>query len=109
VSADSARSDCCGLPVGTFRPITGHGRDDTEAIALLGLTTSSSTSGVCSSVLDLLSTDSRSRRERVRRGKALLTGDAADAVERVARGREPSVQGRRPASLARRRSGTAQE
>lgn len=79
-----------GLPVVTFQPIAGHGRDDAEALARLGLTDIVLDEQGLGAALDRLDNDPAARRERVRRGKALFVDDAARVVEDIARGREPA-------------------
>ncbi|MDR7299985.1 MGDG synthase family glycosyltransferase [Haloactinomyces albus] len=78
----------CGLPVVTFRPITGHGRDDTEALARLGLTDIVMDEQGLLGTLDTLNREPRYRRDRVARGRALVTGDPARIIERMAEGRQ---------------------
>ncbi len=87
---------CAGLPVVTFHPIAGHGRDDAEALARLGLTDIVLDGGSLPAALDRLRTDPRRRERRVQRGKALMTGDAATVIELVARGRHPQLTGSAP-------------
>jgi UDP-N-acetylglucosamine:LPS N-acetylglucosamine transferase len=69
-----------GLPVVTFRPITGHGRHDAGALAALGLTDLVDDESGLRDVVVRLTEDSSLRGQRIRRGQALFVGDAADAV-----------------------------
>ncbi|RCW46186.1 UDP-N-acetylglucosamine:LPS N-acetylglucosamine transferase [Halopolyspora algeriensis] len=78
----------CGLPVVSFRPITGHGRDDTEALARLGLTDIVLDEQGLLGALDELNRDPRQRRERVARGKELVAADPTRIIERMAEGRQ---------------------
>ncbi len=70
-----------GLPVVTFRPITGHGRHDASALAALGLTelVVGDESALRAAVAKLTD-DTALRDERIRRGQKLFVGDAADMV-----------------------------
>jgi UDP-N-acetylglucosamine:LPS N-acetylglucosamine transferase len=72
-----------GLPVVTFRPIAGHGRDDAAALARLGLTDVVDDPGGLPAVLDRLA-DPRLHADRAERGRALFVADAAAIVENVA-------------------------
>jgi UDP-N-acetylglucosamine:LPS N-acetylglucosamine transferase len=69
-----------GLPVVTFRPITGHGRHDASALAQLGLTELVEDESALREAAVRLTDDSSLRGERIRRGRALFVGDAADMV-----------------------------
>ncbi|MBV8997270.1 MAG: glycosyltransferase [Pseudonocardiales bacterium] len=69
-----------GLPVVTFRPITGHGRHDAAALAQLGLTELVEDESGLREAVVRLTDDSSLRAERIRRGRALFVGDAADMV-----------------------------
>lgn len=77
----------CGLPVVTFQPITGHGRDDTDALARLGLTEIVRDEHDLHAALDRLTGDAARRRERVLRGRSLVTDDPTSLIERIASGR----------------------
>lgn len=72
-----------GLPVVTFEPIAGHGRDDAEGSARLGTTEIVSGRAGLAAALDRAV---RERERRIARGKALYCGDAAAMIDRVARG-----------------------
>lgn len=69
-----------GLPVLTFRPITGHGRHDAGALAALGLTDLIEDEAGLREALGRLTDDTSLRRERIRRGQQLFVGDAAGAL-----------------------------
>ena len=69
-----------GLPVVTFRPITGHGRHDAGALAQLGLTELVEDESRLREAAVRLTENSALRAERIRRGRALFVGDAADMV-----------------------------
>ena len=73
-----------GLPVVTFRPLPGHGRDDARAMARLGLTEIVTEDADLAGVLDRLVGDRARVRDRVARGKALFVADAADLIEKSA-------------------------
>lgn len=74
---------CRGLPVVTFRPIAGHGRDDANALARLGLTDIADSDEELRAALNLLVEDSSERASRISRGKELLDGDPVAEIERV--------------------------
>ncbi|PRX46578.1 UDP-N-acetylglucosamine:LPS N-acetylglucosamine transferase [Prauserella shujinwangii] len=75
---------CRGVPVVTFRPIPGHGRDDAEALARLGLTDLADDTAELLAAARRLTTDRALRRDRIARGQALFEQDAADLVTREA-------------------------
>lgn len=70
-----------GLPIVTFRPLTGHGRDDARAMEQLGLTTVVEEEAHLLSELDRLCSDRQARAARVEHGRDLFVADAADVVE----------------------------
>lgn len=72
-----------GLPVVTFRPISGHGRDDARSLARLGLTDVVDDEQRLVEVVEALVSDRSRRHERVLRGRQLFVADAADLVERA--------------------------
>jgi UDP-N-acetylglucosamine:LPS N-acetylglucosamine transferase len=72
-----------GLPVVTFRPISGHGRDDASSLARLGLTHVTEDEQHLVEVLEDLLRDPDAVRERVQRGRRLFVADAADLVEQA--------------------------
>jgi UDP-N-acetylglucosamine:LPS N-acetylglucosamine transferase len=73
------------LPVVTFRPITGHGRHDANALARLGLTDLVDGEVGLRAALTKLSGNTAPRADRVRRGRELFVGDAAGAVTALIR------------------------
>jgi UDP-N-acetylglucosamine:LPS N-acetylglucosamine transferase len=73
-----------GLPVVTFRPLAGHGKDDVAAVARLGLTDVVQEPDELGRAVERLVRDARGRQERVVRGRSLFVADAADMVERFA-------------------------
>ncbi len=73
-----------GLPVVTFRPISGHGRDDAAALERLGLTDVVDEPDRLVAVIEELVGDEARYKERASRGKELFVADAAVIVERVA-------------------------
>ncbi len=74
-----------GLPIVTFRPISGHGRDDAAALERLGLTDVVEEPRRLLQVIDDLVEDEARYKERAARGKELFVADAAVIVERIAR------------------------
>ena len=69
-----------GLPIVTFRPISGHGRDDAAALERLGLTDVVEDPAHLLAAMDHIATDSAARRERVQGGRKLFVADAADLL-----------------------------
>jgi hypothetical protein len=69
-----------GLPVVTFRPITGHGRRDAGTLAGLGLTDLLEDETGWHEAVVRLRDDSWLRAHRIQRGQQLFIGDAANAV-----------------------------
>lgn len=92
-----------GLPIVTFRPLAGHGRDDADALARLGLTDVVTDEHGLLRALDLLTGDPKRYRDRVARGRALFVDDAAAVVESIAEG---SPAGHTSAGLSAPSDGT---
>lgn len=69
-----------GVPVVTFNPIAGHGRDDARAMARLGLTEIVDDERALARALDAALGAS----DRVARGRALFGSDPAAAIEDLA-------------------------
>jgi UDP-N-acetylglucosamine:LPS N-acetylglucosamine transferase len=80
-----------GLPVVTFRPLAGHGRDDVAAVARLGLTDVVHHPDELVRALDGVVRHERRRRERIARGRSLFVADAAEMIERFAGAPVPEV------------------
>ena len=80
-----------GLPIVTFRPISGHGRDDAAALERLGLTDVVEQPVELLAALDRLMTDPDARRERIDRGRKLFVADAADLLVACLRETGPAV------------------
>ena len=70
-----------GLPVVTFRPIPGHGLDDAEALARLGLTEIVRTAPELLHAVDRAATDAADREQRRTRSQRLFVADAAQLLE----------------------------
>lgn len=70
-----------GLPVVTFRPIPGHGLDDAEALARLGLTDIVRDAPALLHAIDRAVTDAVDRPQRQVRGQGLFVADAAQLLE----------------------------
>ncbi|WP_310961630.1 MGDG synthase family glycosyltransferase [Nocardioides terrisoli] len=70
-----------GLPVVTFRPLPGHGRDDARAMEELGLTQIVHTDEQLVGALLRLAGSPQTRHDRARRGRALFVADAAAHLE----------------------------
>ncbi|MFB4310608.1 hypothetical protein [Actinomadura sp. GTD37] len=75
----------CGLPVISYRPIPGHGRDGAAAMARAGVSCYARTPGELVEALDLLA-DGAARRSRARRAAALFDAVPAERVIRAALG-----------------------
>ncbi|MGZ6911277.1 MAG: MGDG synthase family glycosyltransferase [Acidimicrobiia bacterium] len=86
-----------GLPVVTFLPIAGHGKDNAEGMAELGVTRYARDAGELRDALTELCTPSASRQEQIARAHDLFDADPAeDVVEtaglRTERGIERPIQ-----------------
>lgn len=80
----AAKEACAAaLPVVTFRPLAGHGRDDAEALARLGLTEIVSEPAQLLHALDRVVADEAGRNRRRVRAHALFVADAADLLEEL--------------------------
>lgn len=84
-----------GLPIVTFRPLAGHGRDDAAALARLGLTDVVTGEADLVRALERLRADPARAQERAARGKELFVADVADMVQRYA---APGAGTARPAA-----------
>ena len=80
-----------GLPIITFRPISGHGRDDAAALERLGLTDVVEEPVDLLAAMDRLMADPAARSERIARGRRLFVADAADLLVARLRESEPAV------------------
>ena len=69
-----------GLPVVTYNPIPGHGRDNAAAMARAGVTRWPVTVPELLGVLDELASPGAPRRRAIAAGTAIFSGDAAAAV-----------------------------
>ncbi len=74
-----------GVPVVTFRPLAGHGREDARALAELELTDVVDDEPGLAAALARLLTDPRARAARIERGKRLFVRDAATIIADVAK------------------------
>src|SRR4051812_18726098 len=86
-----------GLPVVTFLPIAGHGKDNAEGMAELGVTRYARTAAELAAALELLSRPGPERSRQIAIAHGLFVGDAADdvlaeAALRSARGIEAPIQ-----------------
>jgi UDP-N-acetylglucosamine:LPS N-acetylglucosamine transferase len=80
------------LPIVTFRPISGHGRDDAAALERLGLTDVVDQPADLLASMDRLVNQPGLRSARAARGRDLFVADAADLV--LARlERQPALAG----------------
>ncbi len=69
-----------GLPVVTFLPIAGHGKDNAEGMEALGVTRYARTTEELRAALDVLAVPGPERQAQIARAHALFVGDAADDV-----------------------------
>ncbi len=90
----AAQALAAGLPVVSYRPIAGHGVDGARRMADAGLSSHAGTPDELLRTLAELAPEGPVRRARIAAGRALFTGDAADAVVAAAR----AVPGRNPAA-----------
>ena len=79
-----------GLPVVTFLPIAGHGKDNAEGMSQLGVTRYARDGAELADALTVLSRPSAPRQEQIARAHSLFAGDATDDVlgEATRRGRD---------------------
>ena len=91
-----------GLPVVTFRPLAGHGRDDAEALARLGLTDIVTEPPQLLHAIDRVLADQADLSQRRARGHGLFVADAAALLE----ARLPDQASLSPAPLAGEAVGT---
>jgi processive 1,2-diacylglycerol beta-glucosyltransferase len=86
-----------GLPVVTFLPIAGHGKDNAEGMAELGVTRYARTAEELRDALTVLTQPGAERSRQIAIAHGLFVGDAADdvlaeAALRSARGIEQPIQ-----------------
>src|SRR5436305_3022656 len=73
-----------GLPVVTYLPIAGHGRDNAELMARAGVNRYARTEDELHDVLRRTTADGPERTQMVEAGRALFVADPADDVEELA-------------------------
>jgi UDP-N-acetylglucosamine:LPS N-acetylglucosamine transferase len=78
-----------GLPVITYRPIPGHGKDNATAMADAGATRYVRDVGELHDALDELARPGPERARAVRRGLAIVKGDPSTFVAQVVNGEHP--------------------
>ncbi len=78
-------SFAAGVPVVSYRPIPGHGRDNVRAMARAGVTSSPATAGELCDVVAELASDSPRRRAQLTAAAAMFTDDPARLVIEAAR------------------------
>src|SRR5262249_17575553 len=74
----------CGLPVVTFRPIAGHGRDNARQMARAGVSRYARSRAQLQLALAEASSPGLSRQRMITPGRALFDGDPADDVVELA-------------------------
>ena len=80
-----------GLPVVTFLPIAGHGKDNAEGMAELGITRYARTEEELADALRLATEPGPDRDAQIARARGLFVGDAKVDVLEYARRRGPDV------------------
>jgi UDP-N-acetylglucosamine:LPS N-acetylglucosamine transferase len=93
-----------GLPVVSFRPIAGHGRENTARMATAGVSSLAADPGQLLQALDRLTSDGPVRAAQIAAGQAMFRGDAASLVVDAARSHQliPMPVLRRPVAVAGR-------
>lgn len=76
----SLEAFAAGVPIVTFRPIPGHGRDNMRSMAVAGVTTTPVDEAGLLVALDALSYPGPARDRQVAAGRALFCGDPVDHV-----------------------------
>jgi hypothetical protein len=77
-----------GLPVVTFKPIAGHGKDNAEGMAQIGVSIYARSEDDLRAALEDVTSPGRARDEQVARAAALFAGDAKTDVLELAEHRE---------------------
>jgi processive 1,2-diacylglycerol beta-glucosyltransferase len=95
-----------GLPVVTFQPIPGHGRDNARTMAAAGVNRYAHDIAELHAALDELTTPGPARDELVTRGRALFAGDPATDVLDLAEA-QPVPAGVKPFRVPVRRRAAA--
>ncbi|MHB1533620.1 MAG: MGDG synthase family glycosyltransferase [Acidimicrobiales bacterium] len=75
-----------GLPVVSFRPIAGHGRENTSAMAAAGVSRLAADPAELTAALDVLCAPGPERDEQIAAGQAMFKEDAASLIVAVAGG-----------------------
>ena len=102
----SMEAFAAGLPVVTFNPIPGHGRENATAMAAAGVTRWPDTVEELLAVLDEVTVPGTARDEQVATARAIFDGDAAVeilAVAEAAAGLAPAPSAPIPIGVRRRR------
>jgi UDP-N-acetylglucosamine:LPS N-acetylglucosamine transferase len=76
----SLEAYACRLPIVTFRPIPGHGRDNAREMAKAGVTLLATDEAELIDALDRLTKDGPDRAEQLARTSAMFVSDAADDI-----------------------------
>ena len=86
-----------GLPVVSFRPIAGHGKENTAGMAAAGVSRFATDASSLADALGALTAPGQARDEQVGRAGAMFRADAADLVTGIAMGPVYQPPRRRPA------------
>jgi hypothetical protein len=89
-----------GLPVVSFEPIAGHGKENTARMADAGVSRLARDPADLSAALDGLTTIGPERTQQVAMAQAMFRGDAAALVSDAVVHPQPVPAGRRPAAAA---------
>lgn len=81
----SLEAFAAGVPIVTFRPIPGHGRDNALAMAAAGVTCSPSDEDALLEAVDRLTRPGKERDRQVAAGRALFCDDPVDHILALAR------------------------
>jgi len=93
----------CGLPVVSFNPIAGHGRENTTAMAAAGISHLAADEGELALALDEVTTPGAARNRQIEAGQAMFISDGAQHVLAATRMPKPELTPwRRPVRVATR-------
>jgi UDP-N-acetylglucosamine:LPS N-acetylglucosamine transferase len=79
-----------GVPVVSFGPIPGHGRENVEVMAEAGISALAADDACLIAWLEQLASDSPARRRMRAAGQAMMAGDAAEVLADLVRSEQPA-------------------